>query len=314
MEPARRHDPLTRAAIRHGPDKYGAHLYTPIYNTLFAHLREAPIRLFEIGVGGYAAPQAGGLSLRMWAEFFPYAEITALDIHPKSLSLPPRVTIVQGSQTDEAVLARITRERGPFDIVIDDASHHVDHVLGTFALLYPLIADNGFYVIEDTQTSFSPTFAGRPDGKGTIFDLANRLSLAMHSLEGYADPAIDPKFIELGKITHAVTVYRNIVVIQRGANTYPSNFRFDIANDEVREVFDAITAEARLNPSPGAALSRIEMLLCAGQSEAAAQLACEAADAYPHDVSLLHELMRLVERARSERAQAAIASRLAKTL
>ena len=92
-----RHDPLTQAAIRHGSDKYGGHLYTPVYHALFGHLREAPIRVLEIGVGGYDAPAAGGLSLKMWADYFPYADITGLDLHAKTLRLSPRPTTSPGS-------------------------------------------------------------------------------------------------------------------------------------------------------------------------------------------------------------------------
>jgi hypothetical protein len=46
-------DPLTQLAIKHGTDKWGPHFYTPVYHKLFAHLRERPLRLLEIGVGGY---------------------------------------------------------------------------------------------------------------------------------------------------------------------------------------------------------------------------------------------------------------------
>jgi hypothetical protein len=56
-------DPLTRLAIKHGTDKWGVHFYAPVYHALFAPLRDKPIRLLEIGVGGYRLAKVGGASL-----------------------------------------------------------------------------------------------------------------------------------------------------------------------------------------------------------------------------------------------------------
>lgn len=300
-------DPLTRATIRHGSDKFGGHLYTPTYHALFAPWRERPLRLLEIGVGGYGNPRAGGLSLRAWAEYFPCAEITGLDIEHKTLDLPPRVRIYQGSQADTATLDRLCGERGPFDIVIDDGSHHPGHMVTSFLHLYPRMEADGIYAIEDTQTCFH---AGR-NGGGSIYTIAHQLSLAMHRLEGFADPGIGAAIYRLAEITQAIGFYRNIVAFRRGSNTYPSNHGLDIDHPEVRRVFDAITAEAERNPAPASALSRIDMLLWAGRTEEAAALALAAAARYPCDRALLHELLVHVTRAGQAAAIAEIRARLA---
>jgi 8-demethyl-8-alpha-L-rhamnosyltetracenomycin-C 2'-O-methyltransferase len=80
-------DPLTALAIKYGTDKWGPHFYTPIYHELFSAWRDRPIRLLEIGVGGYGFRKVGGSSLSMWAEYFPRGHITGLDIAPKQLDL-----------------------------------------------------------------------------------------------------------------------------------------------------------------------------------------------------------------------------------
>ena len=53
------------------------HQYTHIYDKLFAHLRDQPIRLLEMGV-------LNGAGLEMWSKFLthPDAVIVGLDIHP----------------------------------------------------------------------------------------------------------------------------------------------------------------------------------------------------------------------------------------
>lgn len=300
------HDPLTRAAIRHGSDKYGGHLYTPVYHSLFAHLRERELKLLEIGIGGYETEAAGGLSLRTWLDYFPYAEITGLDLYKKTLNLPPRAKTYQGSQIDMEVLGRVTAERGPFDIIIDDGSHDPGHMVESFSFLYPRMRPDGIYAIEDTQTCFHN---GR-NGQGTIFTLAAQVSLAMHRLEGFNAPETPAAILQLAEMTRCVSVYRNIVVFHRGANTYPSNSGMSFQNEEVRGVFAGIEAEAERNPGVGSALSRIDMLIWAREGPRAAELARNAAARYPRERALLHELVRMMNWAGQHGVKAEIQARL----
>ena len=283
-------DPLSRLSIHGGSDKYGAHLYTPIYHKLFQHLRNRPIRLLEIGIGGYDSPKAGGASLRMWAEYFPHGAIVGLDIYPKQLAISPRVTTIEGSQTDQGLLDRITAEHGPFDIIIDDGSHVVDHTIISFRHLFPKMAEGGIYAVEDVQTAFLPNSAGT----GTIFEVAHRLALAMHQLEGWApdDPC---GFAAQGAATHSVAVYRNLVVFERGRNTYPSNLRFSLDDAEVRQVYAAVGEEAAGSSAPRSRLVQIDMNIWGGRPDEAARLALAAADAAPGDADLLHELIKMME-------------------
>ena len=295
-------DALTRAAIRSGSDKYGGHLYTPVYHELFAARREAPLAMLEIGIGGYDVEQAGGLSLRMWADYFPNATIVGLDIHAKTLDLPSRVHLVQGSQTDEGLLSRLNAEHGPFDIVVDDGSHVVEHQLASFRALYPLIAADGIYAIEDTQTSFKSEYGGRPDGTGSVFDLARDVGLLMHRREGFDASGASEFLRETSDQTRAVSVYRNIVAFHRGPNTYPSNFGLDLANPDVVAVLAQLAAQEERDPSPTAVLSRIDMMIWGGRGDEAAALALRAATAHPRDKGLLFSLSRMMSWAGQQHA------------
>ncbi|GAA5265659.1 hypothetical protein ACOSOMT5_P2086 [Acidiphilium sp. MT5] len=299
---ASRTDPLTRAAIRHGSDKFGGHIYTPIYHQLFQHLREKSIRMLEIGIGGYDSPKAGGASLRMWAEYFPYAKIIGLDIEAKKIDISPRVKIIQGSQIDIDLLKKITGEHGPFDIIVDDGSHVVSHMIDSFICLYPLMASSGIYAIEDVQTSFSTNSGGNQSGAGTIFDLAHRVGLAMHILEGFI-PTNQDEINSFGKITKSIALYRNQVIFHRGENTYPSNINLDFENSEVRSVYQTIINELALNPSSRSYLSVIDMLIWAGRQAEAARFAIEASNAYPDDEILHNELIRMMSWAGQAKAQ-----------
>src|SRR5580704_7291010 len=103
-------DPLTRLALKHGTDKWGLHFYTRLYHRLFSGLRDKPIRLLEIGVGGYALETSGGCSLAMWADYFPSGQITGIDIVAKRLALDSRIKLFQGSQDDPYFLKTVCNE------------------------------------------------------------------------------------------------------------------------------------------------------------------------------------------------------------
>ncbi|MFV0302744.1 MAG: hypothetical protein ACK5IP_18065, partial [Paracoccus sp. (in: a-proteobacteria)] len=112
-------DPLSRLAILHGTDKFGYHDYTPHYHQVLGHLRDRPLRMLEIGVGGYGYEDRGGESLATWRDYLTQAQITGLDIQAKSMDFGPRVRIVQGSQVDADCLSALVAERGPFDVILD---------------------------------------------------------------------------------------------------------------------------------------------------------------------------------------------------
>ena len=61
--------------------------------------------------------------------------------------------IIRKPPNHVARLEEISGQYGPFDIVIDDASHIVNHQAVTMRCLLPLVHPGGFYVIEDTHAS-----------------------------------------------------------------------------------------------------------------------------------------------------------------
>jgi hypothetical protein len=153
---------LDRLAALYGSDKFGGHCYTPIYHQYFSGYRNNPVELLEIGIGGYSDPSAGGSSLRMWNDYFPNGTIFGLDYFHKTSDFSERVHIFQGSQVDPRVISRIlneTREQS-FDIIIDDGSHRGEHVVQSFLMLFQFVKPGGWYVVEDTETSFWPDYGG----------------------------------------------------------------------------------------------------------------------------------------------------------
>ena len=215
---------LTELAKHFRTDKWGNHFYTPHYQHHFAHLRDQPIRLLEIGIGGYSREKAGGASLRMWKHFFPKAQIVGLDIEDKSFVEEDRIKAYQGDQSDPELLARINEESGPFDIIIDDGSHRVFHVLPSFEILFPLLVDGGTYVIEDIQSSYWPEWGGSEDLNATTTSmaLAKRLTDSLN-YEEFVDDNYEPTYLDRNVV--AVHFYHNMVFVEKGVNNEGSKRR-----------------------------------------------------------------------------------------
>jgi SAM-dependent methyltransferase len=126
-------------------DKYWLHNYTKLYDNHCGHLRDTASKILEIGV------KLGG-SLRLWQEAFPKATVYGVDVDIKPADLAKdveRIVLLQGSQIDEKFNKESVIPKGPFDIIVDDASHRAEHQRKGFQLLWDSVKKGGFYIIED---------------------------------------------------------------------------------------------------------------------------------------------------------------------
>ena len=153
----------------------------------------------------------------MWKHYFPKGRIHGLDIEDKSFVDEGRIKAFRGSQDDPEVLRRIVDEIGRPDIVIDDGSHQPAHILATFEVLFPLLADDGIYVVEDTQTSYWPEWGGAedPEDRSTSMAMLKRLADGLNHVEYVVEP-YEPTYTD----QHVVGVhfYHNLVFVQKGVN------------------------------------------------------------------------------------------------
>ena len=214
---------LREIALAVGTDKESAHSYAAAYERHLGHLRNRPVRLLEIGVGGYADPHSGGASLRMWKEYFPNGEIIGVDIFDKTALAEPRITIVQGNQSDGDFLDDVATRYGPFDVIVDDGSHICAHVIKGLRHLFGALSEGGIYAIEDLQTSYWERGYGgssRGDRRGTsmtmLKSLVDGLNYAEFDIVNYEPTDFDRNITSL-------TFYHNLVFIQKGPNLEPSN-------------------------------------------------------------------------------------------
>jgi hypothetical protein len=204
-----------------GTDKWGAHWYTQHYQRYFAPLKNKRLNVLEIGVGGYGALDEGGASLRMWKAYFRKSRIVGIDLYDKNHFSEHRIDIRQCDQTDSEALLHLSREYGGFDVIIDDGSHLNEHVIKTFQVLFPLLRQNGIYVVEDTQTAYWPTWGGgigNPQSSMEFFKgLADGLNHVEFPIANYEPDYFEQNIVE-------IAFFHNLIFIRKGNNNEKANF------------------------------------------------------------------------------------------
>lgn len=205
-------------ATIYGSDKWGDHWYAQHYERHFSTMRKKRIVLLELGIGGFDDSQGGGASLRMWEKYFPSGRINGVDIYDKRAHDTPRIRTYVGDQSDESFLRELVAEIGTPDIIIDDGSHLNNHVLRSFEILFPLLAENGIYVVEDVHTSYWPDFGGSSTelnspktSMGMLKALSDGLNHREFKREDYQPSYCDEHIV-------ALHFYHNLVFCQKGAN------------------------------------------------------------------------------------------------
>lgn len=133
--------------------------YTPVYFRIAAELGPAA-RVCE--VGGWH-----GHALRLFQALFPYGHIVGVDYNSDVMPYWPSGVVKIVSYQDNPQLPELIGG-GPFDLIIDDASHDGNLTAKTFAMLWPLISPGGYYVVEDWRVDL-------PDMLGFAGNLLNLL-------------------------------------------------------------------------------------------------------------------------------------------
>ena len=217
---------LVKLGRAFGSDKATFHSYATHYQTHFRALKNQPLKILEIGIGGYENPMAGGESLPMWKSYFPRARVFGIDIHDKSFHDEARVRTFVGSQIDKIFLRKVLEQVGVLDIIIDDGSHVNRHVIDTFSVLFPLLRQGGVYAIEDLQTSYWDNAVGGWGGSRdlqaphTSMNFLKRLVDGLNHQE-FLDPLYEPTYFDQN-IT-SVHFYHNLAIVYKGKNVEPSN-------------------------------------------------------------------------------------------
>ena len=149
----------------------------------------------------------------MWRYYFPEATIVGIDINPLCKEHEQEgINIRIGDQTDEKFLQSLIDEFGTFDLIIDDGSHHVAHVNKTFQFLFPKLADEGIYFIEDTHAAYWDSHGGSIKEPESINNVAKGMidSINADHARGQKEPDYFTRNVK------CMSVYDSIIVFDKG--------------------------------------------------------------------------------------------------
>ena len=180
--------------------------YFDIYERHFERFRNKSPVILEIGV-------FGGGSLAMWKEYFGAgAKIIGLDIDPSCKAHEADgIQIFIGSQDDPYILNKIVKKYPAIDIVLDDGSHMMKHMVATFEYLYPKISPNGCYMVEDTHTCYWDEYDGGVKRAGSFMELVKDRLDDINAFHTKGAIPITP----FTKSTQSISIYDSVVVFER---------------------------------------------------------------------------------------------------
>ena len=128
------------------------HCYARINDRLLSTCRFSTRRLMEIGLCRILADkQSETPSVALWQSYFPFCRVVGVDLTDFSRLNNERFTsyVCDQSKRDDLRAVAAKLEPGSFDVIIDDGSHASADEQLTLVEFWPLLADGGWYFIED---------------------------------------------------------------------------------------------------------------------------------------------------------------------
>jgi cephalosporin hydroxylase len=180
--------------------------YFDIYERHLEQFRGTSPVMLEIGV-------SEGGSLAMWKEYLGKgAKIVGIDINPACKANEAEdIEVFIGSQDDPALIEQVLQKYPRLDIILDDGSHFMAHMIRSFELLYDHVVPRGVYIVEDTHTCYWPEFGGGLKRPNSFMEFVkDRLDdiNAVHAREALPVSSFT-------RTTGAICCYDSVVVFER---------------------------------------------------------------------------------------------------
>ena len=127
----------------------GMHRYGKFYDMIFdaiAMRQGRKLRILELGVSKY-----GTGSLKAFQELEIVEEVVAIDLEPYIGTLADHATFYHTDAYQHSTIDMLKQKHEPFDIIIDDGSHEVEHQAFFLQHYGQLLAEGGQLICEDVD-------------------------------------------------------------------------------------------------------------------------------------------------------------------
>jgi hypothetical protein len=180
--------------------------YFDIYERHFQRFRGAAPIVLEIGV-------RGGGSLEMWRAYFgESSRVVGIDIEPECKAHEGEgIEVFIGSQDDPQVIDRVLASYPRFDIVIDDGSHMMQHMIASFQMLYPKLTGEGVYLVEDTHVCYDAKYGGGLKRAGSFIEMVKDKLDEINAPNSKGGLPVS----EFARSTDSICCYNGVIVFER---------------------------------------------------------------------------------------------------
>lgn len=196
--------------------------YFDIYERYFEKYVDKPILMIEIGVDN-------GGSIDMWKKYFgDNSTIVGIDIRPECKQfedIENKVFVEIGDQSDINFLNSIIEKYGNPDIILDDGSHIMNHLIKTFEFLYYKMKSDGTYLVEDLHTCYWNDFEGGLRRPNTFIEFSKSKIDELNA--SYTNG--QQESTEFTKNTQSINIYDSVIVFERR----PQNKKFHIKTGSI---------------------------------------------------------------------------------
>ena len=189
--------------------------YFDIYERHLDRFRGKSPIMIEIGV-------MGGGSLAMWKDYFgPGCKIIGVDINPECKAHEgDGIDVFIGSQDDPDLISLIFQKYPRVDIVLDDGSHIMHHMIASFETMYNRVHADGVYIVEDTHTCYWDQYGGGLRREGSFMEFVKHKLDEINAVHTGQALAVS----DFTRSTDCIACYDSIVVFERrrqGARAAP---------------------------------------------------------------------------------------------
>lgn len=182
--------------------------YFDIYERYFRKYIDKSILMIEIGVDN-------GGSIEMWKKYFGKgSRIVGIDIKPdckKFEDIENGIFVEIGDQSDVNFLNSVIEKHGQPDIVLDDGSHVMNHLIKTFNFLYYKMKCEGTYLVEDLHTCYWSEFEGGLKLPNTFIEFTKSKIDELNAFFSRGSQEVT----EFTKSTQSINIYDSIVVFEK---------------------------------------------------------------------------------------------------
>jgi hypothetical protein len=134
----------------------------------------------------------------------------------------------------QRTLSALCAREAPFDIIIDDGSHFNAHQILSFQHLWGALKDGGVYVVEDVQTSFSPSVVpgvewdgadiNQPAFNQTCYGYILEMAKYLNQAEFRRSARIDPTLQQVARQVKQIAFEHDLIILRKGGNSETSAF------------------------------------------------------------------------------------------